>query len=419
MAIFEYMNVEDVWTIFFNMNSRFNSLVFDSRLRLTADVSKIDKSNFDNFCLSLINTNFSNIFTLILSNNYYRYPQIRSFLSQTNFTVFQSLHAITLIDINHDELIEVTKQMKELPYLNYFHVNTHEIFYDKELANITRALLDQSNIRVSILCLHEKLQWLETESISSCNAEVLSLDFINADRLFSLLPNCPRLRSLSLTLDPRTKLANITRALLDQSNIRVSILCLHEKLQWLETESISSCNAEVLSLDFINADRLFSLLPNCPRLRSLSLTLDPRTSLPKVSEENLSPTLVLNTFAQITYLRLCFRPFDPSILDRLLNSVPSVRRFSLETLVYNTDYIRSPYWTLLLQSQLPLLERIRLIIRGWFVLKTSNNINNEKFDEASVIDSYRYDRYWLDRAHKRKFHCNVDSYSYTAMLQIR
>ncbi|CAF0778037.1 unnamed protein product [Adineta steineri] len=346
MAIFEYMNVEDVWTIFFNMNSRFNSLVFDSRLRLTADVSKIDKSNFDNFCLSLINTNFSNIFTLILSNNYYRYPQIRSFLSQTNFTVFQSLHAITLIDINHDELIEVTKQMKELPYLNYFHVNTHEIFYDKELANITRALLDQSNIRVSILCLHEKLQWLETESISSCNAEVLSLDFINADRLFSLLPNCPRLRSLSLTLDPRT-------------------------------------------------------------------------SLPKVPEENLSPTLILNTFAQITYLRLCFRPFDPSILDRLLNSVPSVRRFSLETLVYNTDYIRSPYWTLLLQSQLPLLERIRLIIRGWFVLKTSNNINNEKFDEASVIDSYRYDRYWLDRAYKRKFHCNVDSYSYTAMLQIR
>ncbi|CAF0724501.1 unnamed protein product [Adineta steineri] len=346
MAIFEYMNVEDVWTIFFNMNSRFNSLVFDSRLRLTADVSKIDKSNFDNFCLSLINTNFSNIFTLILSNNYYRYPQIRSFLSQTNFTVFQSLHAITLIDINHDELIEVTKQMKELPYLNYFHVNTHEIFYDKELANITRALLDQSNIRVSILCLHEKLQWLETESISSCNAEVLSLDFINADRLFSLLPNCPRLRSLSLTLDPRT-------------------------------------------------------------------------SLPKIPEENLSPTLILNTFAQITYLRLCFRPFDPSILDRLLNSVPSVRRFSLETLVYNTDYIRSPYWTLLLQSQLPLLERIRLIIRGWFVLKTSNNINNEKFDEASVIDSYRYDRYWLDRAYKRKFHCNVDSYSYTAMLQIR
>jgi hypothetical protein len=155
MAVFEYMNVEDVWTIFFNMNSRFNSLVFDSRLRLTADVSKIDKTNFDNFCLSLINTNFSNIFTLILSNNYNRYSQINSFLSQTNFTVFQSLHALTLIDINHDELIEVTKQIKTLPYLNYFHVNTHEIFREKELANITRVLLDQSNIRVSVLCLHE------------------------------------------------------------------------------------------------------------------------------------------------------------------------------------------------------------------------------------------------------------------------
>jgi hypothetical protein len=155
MAIFEYMNVEDVWKIFFNMNSRFNSLVFDSRLRLTADVSKIDKTNFDNFCLSLINTNFSNIFTLILSNNYNRYSQIQSFLSQTNFTVFQSLHALTLIDVNHDELIEVIKQIKTLPSLNYFHVNTHEIFREKELTNITHALLNRSNIRVLMLCLHE------------------------------------------------------------------------------------------------------------------------------------------------------------------------------------------------------------------------------------------------------------------------
>jgi hypothetical protein len=91
----------------------------------------------------------------------------------------------------------------------------------------------------------------------------------------------------------------------------------------------------------------------------------------------------------------------------------------METLVYNTDYIRSPFWTSLLQSQLPLLERIRLVIRGWLVLKASNNTNNEKFDETSVIDSYRYDRYWLDRAYKRKFHCHMDSYSSTAVLQIR
>jgi hypothetical protein len=155
MAIFEYMNVEDVWTIFFNMNSRFNSLVFDSRLRLTADVSKIDKSNFDHFCSSLINTNFSNIFTLILSNNYYRYPQIRTFLSQTTFTNFESLHALTLVDINHDELIGVTQQIKDLPSLNYIHVDTHEIFREKELAHITHALLDQSKVRVFVLRLHE------------------------------------------------------------------------------------------------------------------------------------------------------------------------------------------------------------------------------------------------------------------------
>ena len=161
-------------------------------------------------------------------------------------------------------------------------------------------------------------------------------------------------------------------------------------------------------MDFISIDRLFALLPHCPRLRSLSLVLDSRTS---------SPLSEVNIFAQITYLRLCFRPFDASVLDRLLKSVPSIRRFSIETLVYNTDYIRSPYWTSLLQQNLPLLERIRLIVRGWFVLKTSNHPNDVKLDETSVIDSYRYDRYWLDRTHKRIFQCHVDSL--TAVLQIR
>ncbi|CAF3511559.1 unnamed protein product, partial [Rotaria sp. Silwood2] len=188
------------------------------------------------------------------------------------------------------------------------------------------------------------------------------------------------------------------------------------KLQWHETETISSCNTEVLSLDFINADRLFSLLPNCPRLRSLSVTLDPRSSLPKSTTESIISSFTFNVFTQITCLRLCFRPFDVSTLDRLLNSVPSVRRCSIETLVYSTDYIRSPFWTLLLQ-QLPLLERIRLIVRGWFVLKASNNHNDEKFDETSVIDSYRFDQYWLDRTYKRIFNCHIESS--TAVLEIR
>lgn len=155
MAIFEYMNVEDVWTIFFNMNSRFHSLVFDSRLRLTADVAKVDKLNYDQFCSLLINRNFSNIYKLILSNHYNRYPQIRSFLSQTTFTIFQSLNTLTLIDVNHDELIAITKQIKQLPYLNYFYINTHEIFRDKELASVTYALLNQASVRVSVFHLHE------------------------------------------------------------------------------------------------------------------------------------------------------------------------------------------------------------------------------------------------------------------------
>ena len=158
MSIFEYMDVEDVWTIFFNMNSRLNSLVFDSHLRLTADVSKVEKSNFDQFCISLLRTNFHNIFTLILYNNYYRYPQIQTFLSHTSFTAFQSLYSLTLIDINHDELIEVSQQIQQLNNLNHLHINTHEIFNDKQLANVSSAVLDQPKLRVLGMRFHEVSQ---------------------------------------------------------------------------------------------------------------------------------------------------------------------------------------------------------------------------------------------------------------------
>ena len=94
----------------------------------------------------------------------------------------------------------------------------------------------------------------------------------------------------------------------------------------------------------------------------------------------------------------------------------------METLVYSMDYVRSPFWTLLLQKHLPALERIRLIVRGWLVLKTTatnliQSNQEEKFDDTNIIDGYRYDRYWLDRAHKRHFHYHIDSN--TVMLQIR
>lgn len=126
---------------------------------------------------------------------------------------------------------------------------------------------------------------------------------------------------------------------------------------------------------------------------------------------------MLNTFPQLTYLRLCYRPFETSTLDHLLSCVPSLRRLSIETLVYSTDYIRSTFWTVLLQKHLPLLERIRLIVRGWFVLKTSNNTNDEKLDEINVIDSYRYDPYWRDRTFRHIFKCLIDSSA--AVLEIR
>ncbi|CAF3678100.1 unnamed protein product [Rotaria sp. Silwood1] len=341
MVIFEYMDVEDIWTIFFNMNTRFNTLVFDSRLRLTANISKIDKAKFDKFCLSLFQTNCYNIFTLILSNNYYRYPQIEQFLFHTNFIYFQSLYSLILIDINYNELINITKQIKQLINLNHLHINTHEIFHDKQLINVTYELFNQPNIRVLGLNFHEKIQWCDNKTLSLSNIKVLSLNFINIDRLFLLLSHCPHLHSLSMTLDSR-------------------------------------CN----------------------------------TLITNDNNELLSQTTV--KYPQIVHLRFYYRSFNVSILQRLLDVLPSLKRFSIDTLIYKEDYIHATFWTLLLQQRLPLLERIRLVLRGFFGLE-SNEIINET--GKNLIGGYQYDRYWLDRAHKKIFTCYTNATS--MVLQVR
>ncbi len=167
---------------------------------------------------------------------------------------------------------------------------------------------------------------------------------------------------------------------------------------------------EVLSLNFINIDRLFSLLPQCPHLRSLSMTLDSRDSSPNSKFDDIPLS-----FSQITHLRFYFRPFNLSVLERLLTSLPSIKRFSIDTLISNADYIRASFWTLLLQQRLPLLERIRLVVRGRFdILQSKDSIEGNRHN---LIGGYRYDQYWLDRTHKKIFICYTDGLS--TVLQIR
>jgi len=139
------------------------------------------------------------------------------------------------------------------------------------------------------------------------------------------------------------------------------------------------------------------------------MTLDSRDSLSISKNDNN-----ISTFPHITYLRFYFRPFNVSVLERLLNSLPSIKRFSIDTLIYNSDHIRAPFWTLLLQKRLPLLERIRLVVRGFYVLQSKNIIDE---NQENLLGGYRYDQYWLDRAYKKIFTCRTDASS--TVLQIR
>lgn len=155
MLIFEYMDMEDIWTIFLNMNTKFHRILLDSRLRLTVNTTKLNQPKFDELCCSIFKQNSINIHSLTLINNYLRYSQIRQLLFHTSFIYFQSLYSLTLIDVNYDELVITAKQIKQLPNLNSLYVNTHEIFHRKQLMDVTQGLFNQSHIRVLYINLHE------------------------------------------------------------------------------------------------------------------------------------------------------------------------------------------------------------------------------------------------------------------------
>lgn len=136
------------------------------------------------------------------------------------------------------------------------------------------------------------------------------------------------------------------------------------------------------------------------------MTLDSRSSTP-CDSFSLS-------FPRITHLRFFFRPFDLTVLDRLLTCLPCIKRFSIDTIVYKIDHIRAPLWTLLFQQRLLHLERIRLVLRGFNLFNTKSHLEGT---EENLIDGYQYDRYWLDRTIKQQFSCRT--HESATVLQIR
>lgn len=140
--------------------------------------------------------------------------------------------------------------------------------------------------------------------------------------------------------------------------------------------------------------------------------MDTRTTPPSKENEISSNSIV--TLPNISSLQIRLRLFNLLVLNQLLNAFPAVKVLSIDTLTFNEEYIRAPFWTLVLQQQVPLLERIKLVVRGFFTVPT-DKVPLPK--GRTLIDGYKYDRYWIDRVQKKIFQCYENSSS--LVLQIR
>ena len=121
--IMEYLSLFDIFYSFHYLNDRFNQLIRSIPLHL--NFTNISKSRFDQFCKLLeLNPKVKNqIYSLELSNKD-TFGQIEAFLSLFSLNEFSSLHSLTVIQPEINNIEKLTSMLPLMPALHSYHCDT-------------------------------------------------------------------------------------------------------------------------------------------------------------------------------------------------------------------------------------------------------------------------------------------------------
>ncbi|CAF1298591.1 unnamed protein product [Rotaria sordida] len=202
LTLFEYFNGIDLFRAFYNLNYRFNNLLYKQFRFYCFKFQSISKRNFDMICQQHLPFIADRIITLHLSNSYDTPNQINLFRSYiSSFNQFTRLQSLKLFHLNsHQTLLKI---LTECRYLNNLtDLNLHSCSFQNDqvvlqsivdqiwsLPKLTNCYFDISIARQHSVCLPK---------IISSSLECITIFYheFEINQINQLLEYTPRLKRL-------------------------------------------------------------------------------------------------------------------------------------------------------------------------------------------------------------------------------
>ena len=122
--LFEYIDFLDLFRIFYNLNSRFNQLIFHQYRIYNLNFQKIFKYEFNLLCEKYFLSIYNRIISLYLSNNDYTPNLFQLFFSYNfNLKKFNRLQLLSIESIHSFSLLnQILLQCQSLPYFTHLSI---------------------------------------------------------------------------------------------------------------------------------------------------------------------------------------------------------------------------------------------------------------------------------------------------------
>jgi hypothetical protein len=257
--IFDFFDNCYTYETFFNLNTRFNHLIIHSSLPLKLNFSLLSKATFQHQCNTILIPNIHRIISFRLSHH---------LLIDYFFTLFSlnssfiRLEALTLNNINADNLISVLTTLVLLPRLFFLTITSIEKIRSRDIiyrSLIRLPVLKYCKLSLAVFNQHFNLS-LNNNEYSPIEHFVIDTK-CNLNELIKLLAYTPQLKRLSC------KISTLNSSLSDMSIISTNLNNIYLQLEDTSFDEFQwfilnfSYQLEVLrisakhDIEFLNADR--------------------------------------------------------------------------------------------------------------------------------------------------------------------
>jgi len=252
--LFDYFRIYHLFQLFYNLNSRFNTILFDYSRKSHLDFQSISKTNFDLLCQNYLPLFSNQIHSLRLSDDDETPQQTILFLSY-GFHLHQFVHlqSITLSNFHSSYILDkLLTECSDLPCLTYFKLHDCHLSIDRNhasnlynriwnLPKLVHCYLDihfsNGNYFPRPTCVSQSLEYLSFLNLSCYSKELIDLfqstpnlrsliaDFMDYDEHFDLTFPMRSITRLKLSFDGSLIiLENLLQKLPDLSHLTLEII---------------------------------------------------------------------------------------------------------------------------------------------------------------------------------------------------